>query len=153
MFKRNSMGVWGKFQSCFKDDGGVFLETFKGASQFKRSSKGVSRKFQDIFKEVLRKFQGCLEKVSSFKGVSRMFQWSFVLGLFCCCTDLIVATRAEGGLVVFSLHPAVCLFVPDKRTNFLFILYFKYWIPSSINMCCMGYFSNYDKIWHPVFPR
>ena len=35
-------------------DGGVFLETFKGASQVsKRSSKGVSRQFQRQFKEVL----------------------------------------------------------------------------------------------------
>ena len=36
----------------------------------------------------------------SFKGVSRMSQLGFVLQ-FCCCTDLIAATRAEGGLVFF----------------------------------------------------
>ena len=58
-----------------QEDGGVFLETFKGASQvYKRSLKGVSREFQDSLKNVFRKFQGCLKKVSSFKGVSRMFQ-------------------------------------------------------------------------------
>ena len=58
---------------------GMFLDTFKGASQVsKRSSKGVSREFQDSFKDVLRKFQGCSKKMSSFKGVSRMFQFRFV---------------------------------------------------------------------------
>ena len=50
------MCVYGKFQRCFKEvlsvfqDGGVFLETFKGASQ-------VSKK----------KFKGC------FKAVSKTF--------------------------------------------------------------------------------
>ena len=67
----------------------------------------VSRLFQGSFKGVSRVVQGCLKKVSSVfqekfkqsvKGVSRMFQSSFVLQ-FCCCMDLIAATRAEGGLV------------------------------------------------------
>ena len=57
-------------------DGGVFLETFKGASQVsKKSSKGVSRQFQRHFKEVLglsSVFQENFKK--SFKVVSRMFQ-------------------------------------------------------------------------------
>ena len=64
--------------------------------------------FQVVFRDVLRKFQGCLKKVSSvfqenviksFKGVA-----SFVLQ-FCCSMNLIAATRAEGGLVycIFDL--------------------------------------------------
>ena len=97
-------------------DGGGFLETFKGASQVsKRSSKGVSREFQGSFKDILRKLQGCLKKVSSvvqenfktkFKGALRIFQLSFVLR-FCCCIDLLAATRAEGELV-FSLQRIAC---------------------------------------------
>ena len=63
-------------------------------------SKEVQRMFHGSFKDVLRKFQGCLKKVSSvfpenfinrFKGVSRI--------KFCCSMNLIAATRADGGLV------------------------------------------------------
>ena len=70
----------------------------------KISSKGV----QGSFKDVLRRFQGCLKKVSrvfqenfknSFKGVSKKFLRSFFFQ-FVCCMDLIVATRADGGLVL-----------------------------------------------------
>ena len=56
------MGVLGKFQRCFKEvlsvfqDGGVFLETFKGASQLEESSKGLSKQFQGSFNDILRKF-------------------------------------------------------------------------------------------------
>ena len=35
---------------------------------------------------------------NSLKGVSRVFQWNFVLQV-CCCMDFIAATQAEGGLV------------------------------------------------------
>ena len=38
-----------------------------------------------------------------FKGVSRMFQLSFILRFFC-CMNLIAATRAEGGLVFFTIY-------------------------------------------------
>ena len=80
-------------------DGGVFLETFKGASQVsKRSSKGVSRQFQRHFKEVLgvsSVFKEDFKK--SFKGFQESFNKFFFQ--FCCCKDLIAATRAEGGLV------------------------------------------------------
>ena len=50
----------------------------------------------------------CYKKISikSFKGVSRMFQWSFVLQ-FCSCMNLIAATRAEGGLVSDGLGKAL----------------------------------------------
>ena len=70
---------------------------------YKGSSKGVSRQFQRCFKEdsrVLKKVSSVFQEnfIKSFKGVSRIFQWSFVLQ-FCCCMNLIAATRAEGGLV------------------------------------------------------
>ena len=94
------------FQGCFQDilrvfQGRLWGETFKGVSRY---LKEVQRVFQGGFRDVLRKFQGCLKKVSSvfqenfiksFKGVS-----SFVLQ-FCCSMNLIAATRAEGGLVLF----------------------------------------------------
>ena len=50
--------------------------------------KKVSSVFQENF-------------IKSFKGVSRNFQRSFVLP-FCCSMNLIAATRAEGGLVIFG---------------------------------------------------
>ena len=60
-------------------DGGVFLETFKGASQVsKRSSKGVSRQFQRHFKEVLgvsSVFKEDFKK--SFKGFQESFNKFF----------------------------------------------------------------------------
>ena len=60
-----------QLQRCFKEDSRVW--------------KKVSSVFQEKF-------------IKSFKGVSRIFQWSFVLP-FCCSMNLIAATRAEGGLV------------------------------------------------------
>ena len=75
---------------------------------FLRVSKEVSRDFQGSFIFILRKFQECLKTMSnilqenfkkSFNGVSRMFQCSFVLQ-FCCCMDLIAATRTKGRLVI-----------------------------------------------------
>ena len=56
--------------------GRFWVETFKGVSRY---LKEVQRVFQGGFRDVLRKFQGCLKKVSSvfqenfiksFKGVS-----------------------------------------------------------------------------------
>ena len=45
VFQRSSMGVWGKFQRCLKEDSGVFWETFKGGSRVSdRSSNGISKK-------------------------------------------------------------------------------------------------------------
>ena len=95
------MVVWGKFQKVFQ---GSFkcvsrwrgvprdLENFKGASQV---SKRSSRQFQRHLKEVLGFF-------SVFKKISKKFQWCFknvsmkFFLRFCCCKDLIAATRAEG---------------------------------------------------------
>ena len=64
----------------------MFRETFKGDSEkVHRSLKEVQRvfwEFEGSFKDVLRRFQGCLKKVSrvfqenftkSFKGVSKKF--------------------------------------------------------------------------------
>ena len=46
----------------------------------------------------------------SFKGVSRIFQWSFVLQFYC-SMNLIAATRAEGGLVIVTLqHRTILIF-------------------------------------------
>ena len=65
VFKRCSMGVWGKFQGCFKEVLRLFQERlrvvpkdiegwFNGASRVpKRSWKGVSREFQGTFIDVL----------------------------------------------------------------------------------------------------
>ena len=66
------------FKGCFKGVSGQFKEVSRGL-------KKLSRMFQENFKKNL-------------KGISRMFQWCFVLR-FCCGIDLIGATRAEGGLV------------------------------------------------------
>ena len=64
--------------------------------------KEVQRAFQGGFRDVLRKFQGCLKKVSSVFKENFMKSFlgdsSFVLKL-CCSMNLIAATRAEGGLV------------------------------------------------------
>ena len=86
--------------------------------------KEVQRVFQGSFKDFLRKFHGCLKKVSSvfqenlmknFKGVSRIFQWSFALQ-FCHSMNLIAATRAEGGLV--SRGGGSNLFLQTKKNGF-----------------------------------
>ena len=124
-FQENFKGVSRKFKGCFKEDWRMFQWSFKWASNlfkkvqllFQESFKGVSRTFQGSFKVDTRKNEGCsqrprkfqqyLKKASSafkkisikiFKGVSRMFQWSFVLQ-FCSRMYLIAATRAKGGLV------------------------------------------------------
>ena len=58
----------------------------------------------------------CYKKISikSFKGVSRMFQWSFVVQL-CSRMYLIAATRAEGGLVFFFTN--LCYTRPNLELN------------------------------------
>ena len=59
VFKRNSFGVFGKFQRCFKEILRVFQGRLRGVSRVsKRSSKSVQREFGGIFKDVLRKFKG-----------------------------------------------------------------------------------------------
>ena len=108
MFKESFKGVSRKFKGCFKEDKGVFLETFKGDSWVLQGYlKDVSRKFQGGFKYILSVSKESVKWVSRKfqKVVSRIFQWTFVLW-FCCCIDLIAATRAKEGLVSF---PEQCL--------------------------------------------
>ena len=70
-----------------------YIKSFKDVSRiFKRSSKVVSRQFVSF----LRKYQGCLKKVSG------VFQENYIKSFFLLqfrCMNLIAATRAEGGLV------------------------------------------------------
>ena len=77
-------------QGRFKGIKKKFKGFFKGVSwQFQLRFKEVSRVFKESVKCVPRKFQ------IKFQEFSRMFLQ------FCCCMDLIAATRAEGGLVFF----------------------------------------------------
>ena len=48
--------------------------------------------------------------IKSFEGVSKIFQWSFVLQ-FCCSINLIAATKTEEGLV------SVCLNTHSPASN------------------------------------
>ena len=70
-------------------------------------SEGTSYKQAEAEVMPSSSFKG-VKKVSTvflkriFKGVSRMFQLSFILR-FCCCMDLIAATREKGGLVLSVL--------------------------------------------------
>ena len=82
--------------------------------------------FQGSFKDDLRNFQGSLKIVSSvfqedfiisFKGILRVFQGSFVLQ-FCCCMNIIAATRAEGGLRSKGIK--ISNFPKYKRVQILF---------------------------------
>ena len=75
MFKRSWMGVWGKFPRCFKGDSTVLQKVYIVSQE---------------------------NLIKSLKGVSRSFQWRFVLQ-FSCSINLIAATRAEGGLVIINL--------------------------------------------------
>ena len=79
-------------QGRFKGIKKKFKGFFKGVSwQFQLRFKEVSRVFKESVKCVPRKFQ------IKFQEFSRMFLQ------FCCCMDLIAATRAEGGLVFQKL--------------------------------------------------
>ena len=90
-FKRSLIGVWGKFQRCFKEDWVVFLDNFKGAWKVSKwSSKGVSREFRGSFKDILRVSKESIKCVSRifqkkcqrcFKNVSMKFCFSILLVL------------------------------------------------------------------------
>ena len=72
----------------------------------KESFKGVLMSFQGSFrgfKRVSRKFQTCLLKFQEcFTSESRVFQENFQgFKKVSCCMELIAATRAEGGLIMF----------------------------------------------------
>ena len=79
----------------------MFLEVFIDDSRMLQGHpKEVQCVFQGSFIDILRKIQGCLNKVSSVsqehgkisvKAVSRMLQGSFVLQ-FCFCMDHNIAT-------------------------------------------------------------
>ena len=72
-----------KLQGCFKEDWGVFLDTFKGDSSrlSKRSSKGVKRELRQVqrcFEEVSKKVLACFKTIwkklqGCFKNVSMKF--------------------------------------------------------------------------------
>ena len=92
-----------KFQGSFKVASRILKEVFR---VFQGRLKGVSRQFQRCSKEVSMVFKEsvkwCFKKFKNKKNVSRVFQECFNEGFvlqFCSCMDLIVATRAEGGLV------------------------------------------------------
>ena len=66
VFKRSSMGVWVKFQMCFKDVSGKFLGCFKEDWEvLLETYKGDLRELQGYLKEIQRLFPG------SFKAVSK----------------------------------------------------------------------------------
>ena len=98
VFKRYSMGGWGKFQRYFKD----IKSSFKGVSRkikgcSKRPSraiqvrfKGIEKKFKEffigVFMAVSRVFKDSVKCVPKkiqikFQEFSRMFQWRFVFAL------------------------------------------------------------------------
>ena len=85
MFKESVKCVLRKFQGCFKEDCGVFLETFNDDSrELQGHPKEVQSVLQGSFIDILRNFQGCLNKVSSvfqehLKKVERVFQECFAI--------------------------------------------------------------------------
>ena len=84
----------------------------KGASRvYKRSSKGVSKELKAGSKAFYGSFKGVQSKCQLHsktfsKKVSKVFQGCFdevLVVQFTRCMNLIAATRAEGGLVLFRL--------------------------------------------------
>ena len=81
------MGVWGKFRKYFKE---VLRGFQKGAPRVsKRSLNGASRELNSDSKTFYASFKACFDEVLVVQFTRYM--------------DLIVATRAEGGLVLFRL--------------------------------------------------
>ena len=69
---------------------------FKGVSrQFQRRLKKVSRVFKESVKCASRKFH------KKFQGCIKNLKMEFLLQF--CCMNLIAATRAEGGRVLFLI--------------------------------------------------
>ena len=91
--------------------------------RFKWGSRVSKRSSKNFLLECLWQFLGCLKIVSSvflkkFKQSFKSFQECFNGDLFlhfCCCMDLIAATRAEGGLVSIQAniksHPIQCVII------------------------------------------